>query len=64
MKHLEEFTWDELIDFNRISIHLGLLEGGGEGMKTAVSLAMMRSIEWSKIQQKHKEKENTNERKP
>lgn len=57
MKRIEDMDWNELEDHLTQLIHAGLLEGGGKGLKSAVSFAMSLTLRWEEAQ-KEKSKEH------
>jgi hypothetical protein len=52
MKHIEEMTFDELVDHASRQTHDGLLTHGGNGLKDQVHLALCNAIGWAKSQEK------------
>jgi len=49
-KQLEDMSFEELVDYVTMRIHLGLLEGGGKGMKSTVHMWLSQTIVWSQGQ--------------
>ena len=56
MKPLADYTFNEMCDDLTQEIHLGLIEGGGKGMKAAVHASLSTILRWREAQDK-KEKE-------
>jgi hypothetical protein len=56
MKNLEDLTFDELTDIAVQRIHLGLLEGGGNGLRGEVRLWLSQATVWTKHQETLKKK--------
>lgn len=47
-KEVKDWTFQELLDYNTMKIHLGLLEEGSKGMKNAVFMAQQLTLQWNK----------------
>ena len=52
MKTLQEMTFAELVDDAARRVHDGLLTNGGQGMRSALWIAMSTAIDWRAHQQK------------
>lgn len=46
MKRLEEFSFEELVDWATTHIQVETTKGGASGMRHAVRLALLSSISW------------------
>jgi len=50
IKALEDYTFNELCNDITQEIHLGLIEGGGKGMKAAVHSGLCTILRWNEKQ--------------
>jgi len=48
----DDMTYEELVDHITQQAHLGLLEGGGQGLKSAIYLWVGQAIQWGEAQGK------------
>ena len=53
-KRLEDMTFQELVEYATMQVHMALLEGGGKAMKASIHLWMGQAITWANTPKKER----------